>query len=470
MYADFPAGDSVNLPGWDGELDVTEHVSPWIPAGKSFWEFSCEKQESKKANRDYDKRTRETPDTVRNAATLVIVSARPWRQKKQWLKERQATGEWGEIRAYNADNLEQWLEQSPQVQLQFAEELGLYGPGVRTMKTHWENWSQQSDPTISAEVLFSDRENIRERLITEVRERLSGDQSTPYAIKADSVDEATAFICAALLTQPDLDAVSLVVTESDGWRFVEQNSALKVAVAARPEVAETPVRRNGLVVIIPYAAGDMAGSYRGVAGRADSTSLVLERPRFYEFEKALTTIGFDQADARRVTASTGRSWSIFRRRCSTNPAIRKPAWLDISQASILSTVCILGGWQNDNVADQQIVAHVSGRNYEDVERDLRYLARLDDAPVLRLVRFGKPNLLLNSSISLVKGSLEVSLIASSMLPVKIFLAPDPQLDLLDENRYAAQLYGKVRPQSSLLLQSLCDSLVRLAVGECRRPH
>ena len=234
-YADFPAGDSVNMPGWDGELDVSEHVSPWIPTGKSFWEFSCEKDETNKANKDYGKRTKETPDTVRNAATLVIVSARPWRQKKQWLKEKQATGEWGEIRAYNADDLEQWLEQNPSVQLQFAEELGLSGPGVQSIRVHWENWSQQSDPAISAEALFSDREIIRERLITEVRERLSGDQSAPYAIKADSVDEAAAFICAALLAQPDLDAASLVVTESEGWRFVEQNSALKVVVAARPK-------------------------------------------------------------------------------------------------------------------------------------------------------------------------------------------------------------------------------------------
>ena len=67
--------------------------------------------------------------------------------------------------------------------------------------------------------------------------RLDGDQSTPYALKADSVDEAAAFVCAALLDHPDLDAASLVVTESDGWRFVEQNTALKVAVAARPEIA-----------------------------------------------------------------------------------------------------------------------------------------------------------------------------------------------------------------------------------------
>jgi len=52
--AGFPAGDSTALPGWDGEL-LSEQGSPWIPNGKSFWEFSCEAQVTTKANGDYTK-------------------------------------------------------------------------------------------------------------------------------------------------------------------------------------------------------------------------------------------------------------------------------------------------------------------------------------------------------------------------------------------------------------------------------
>ena len=455
-YADFPAGASVDLPGWDGHLRVDKHVSPWIPTGESFWEFSCEKQETRKANRSYAGRTEEAPDTVRLNATLIIVSARPWSQRKRWLEDKVARGEWSQVRAYNANDLEQWLEQSPAAQLQFAEELGLSGPGVQSVKSHWEDWSQQVEPTISAEALFKDRENIRERLITDIHRRLDAHQSAPLTLKADSVDEAVAFVCAALLADPILDATSLVVTQSDGWRFVEQNANLKVAVAARPEIAAAPVRRQGLVVIVPYAAGDMEGGDR-------NADLVLERPRIYEFEKTLASIGLDKADARRLAASTGRSWSVFRRRYSTNPAIRKPAWLDAPQAGILSTVCLLGGWQNDNIADRQVVTSVSGRGYEDVERDLRHLARLDDAPVLQIGEVWKAKspleLLDLFGNRITRGELERFFEVAG----RILTAPDPQLDLPDENRYAAQFYGKVRPQSGLLLRSLCDSLVKLAV-------
>src|SRR5205809_5501242 len=80
LGADFPAGDSTVLPGWDGEL-ASEQGSPWVPKGKSFWEFSCDAQETKKANKDYEKRTTQTPKKIRASSTLVVVTARKWSQK-----------------------------------------------------------------------------------------------------------------------------------------------------------------------------------------------------------------------------------------------------------------------------------------------------------------------------------------------------------------------------------------------------
>jgi hypothetical protein len=458
----FPAGDSTSLPGWDGEL-VSEHGSSWVPKGKSFWELSCEAGVTRKANRDYEKRTRETPETIRTGATLVIVSARRWSGKARWLAAKRDAGGWAEVRAYDADDLEQWLEQSPAVALQFAEDLGQTGQGVESVEKYWQNWSQQSDPSISVEALFIDRANTCERFVAELRRGLETPQREPYAIKADSVDEAAAFVCAALLAHPDLSASSLVVTEPGGWQFVEKNLTLKVALAVCPEIAEKPTRRRGLTVIIPYASGDMAGYYRGVGGLDSSADLTLERPRIHEFEKALASIGVDEADAKRLAASTGRSWSVFRRRRATNPAIRRPLWLDAPQAGALSTVCLLGGWSGDKTADREIVTRVSGRSYEDVERDLRHLARLDDAPALEIGEVWKA-----------KSSLELldlfgdritrdELDRFFEIAGQILRAPDPELELPDEQRYAAQIYGKIRPQSGLLIQALGDTLVKLAV-------
>ncbi len=52
---------------------------------------------------------------------------------------------------------------------------------------------------------------------------------------------------------------------------------------------------------------------------------------------------------------------------------------------------------------------------------------------------------------------------------EILAAPDPQLDLPDSERYAAQIHGKVRPYSDLLIESLSDALIKLAVRGADQP-
>ena len=451
-----------SLPGWDGEL-VSECGSPWVPKGTSFWELSCDAKVTTKANRDYSKRTTATPNTTRTASTLVVLSARKWTRKARWAKAKRDSGEWAEVRAYDANDLEEWLEQSPAVALQFGDEIGLTGPGVESIDKFWDGWSQQSDPPISAEALFVGRENARDRFIADLQRRLEAGQPEPCVVRADSGDEAAAFVCAVLLAQPDLSTTSVVVTEPSGWRFVEQNPSLKVAVAARSETAEKPERRKGLVVVIPHAAGDMAGHHRSAGGRDGDGDLTLERPRIDEFEKALASTGLDEAEAKRLAVSTGRSWSVFRRHRSTNPAIRKPTWLDAPQAGALSMLCLLGGWSSRQAADKQVVSRLSGRTYEDIERDLRQLSRLDDAPVLEIgeVWTAKSPLEL---LDLFGGRITQDELGRFFeITRQILLAPDPELELPDEQRYAAQVYGKVRPESDVLIRGICDTLVKLAV-------
>lgn len=463
-YVDFPAGDSISRRGWDGEVE-SESGNTWVPKAKSFWEVSCEANPTGKANRDYKKRTKQTSSADRSKATFVFVSARRWTTKKKWLQEKCKKGEWQEVRGYDADDLEQWLEQSPAVALWFGETLGLAGPGVESLERYWDAWCNQSNPPITPDVFFVDRENTRERLISKLQEHLEKSTTDPLTIRADSVEEAVAFVCVTILTHADLSATSLVVTEPTGWQFVEANPTLKVAVAARPEVAEKPVLRSGLAVAIPYASGDMARHYRGVAGceAEKDVTLTLERPRLDKFKEALVTLGVDKSGAERLSRSMGRSWSVFRRRRATNPAIRKPKWLETPQATALSTLCLLGAWSGSKPGDREIVSRLASRCYEEMERDLRHLMGLDDSPVLQIGAVWKAR----SPLELL--DLFGERITTDELDRffegahEILAAPDPVLDLPEEQRYAAQIYGKVQPQSDILIRAICDTLIKLAV-------
>lgn len=452
----FPAGDSTYVPGWDGVL-FSEKGDAWVPAGKSYWEIGCDQEPTAKANRDYKKRSKQDDVEDRASATFIFVTPRRWTAKPAWIAEQQAKGDWADVRAYDADDLEQWLEHTPAVALQFKEELRLSGEGVQSLSRYWQLWSQQCNPAITPDALFIDRIEIRDNLIEKIQKGLTQqDAIPPLTIRADSVEEAVAFAVATLKHAGELADQALVVTTPDGWRFVEANQQLKVVIAARTEVATTPTLRAGLLVIIPHAAGDVAGKPQG-------EEVLLERPNIYEFEKALIAIGMEESDAKRYALSTGRSWTVFRRQRATNPAIRLPGWLDAPQSGSLSLLCLLGAWNAGKKADRQMVERLADKPYEEVERNLRQLAQLDDAPLLSIGTVWKAKspleLLSLFGDRITRSELDRFFsIAQEMLT-----ATDPQLELPDEQRYAAAIYGKVHPYSGLLFDSVCDALMKLAV-------
>lgn len=458
----FPAGDSTYVPGWDGTV-FHQEGNAWIPLGLSRWEIGCDQDVQAKANSDYQKRVEKVDQQERSKTVFVFVTPRRWAKKAEWLAQKKGQREWADVRAYDADDLEQWLEQTPAVSLQFAEEIGLAGWGVVSVARFWDGWARQCVPEITPDALAMGRALELNALNEKLRSAAAdSDVMNPLSIRADSMDEAAAFVVAATMASGELRHQALVVMDPVGWRYVETNPQIRIAIAARAEIASHPIMRKGLRVIVPYASGDMAG-------RPNGDELVLERPSIYDFEKALVHIGMEESDAKRYALSTGRSWTVLRRQRATNPAIRRPGWLDSPHSASLPLLCLLGAWKSDCLADRQIIERIADRTYEDVEVDLRQLARVDDAPVLNIGMVWKAKspleLLTQCGDRITSGQLDrFFAIAQEILSI-----PDPQLELPEEERWLAQVRGRVHQYSGLLFESICDSLLKLAVRGEEQP-
>ena len=116
---DMPGGSSVSFRGWDGILKV-DRGNSWAPDGVSGWEFSCNKNITDKANKDYEKRMNDPQEVNMETSTFVFVTPRRWNGKRSWVKERCEEGLWRDVRAYDADDLVAWLERSTDVSQWFA--------------------------------------------------------------------------------------------------------------------------------------------------------------------------------------------------------------------------------------------------------------------------------------------------------------------------------------------------------------
>ena len=125
----FPADEGVRAPGFDGLL-VVEKGGAHVPSGASVWELSTRKDVSTKVEEDYRKRTEVPNGAVPSNSTYVAVSLRRWPGKEAWAQERQKEGVWKEVRAYDAEDLEQWLEQAPAVHLWVSLLVGKHPDGA----------------------------------------------------------------------------------------------------------------------------------------------------------------------------------------------------------------------------------------------------------------------------------------------------------------------------------------------------
>lgn len=450
-----PSGDSINQPGWDGRCSIIKG-NAWVPAGEVFLEISCRKDIDQAAQENFGKRN--NPHGKDVTATFIFVTARRWRKKSAWLNKARAEGKWSDVHTIDADDLEAWLETAPAVACWFGEHhLGLIGNGVCTIERYWENWRGQSRLPITSEALLFGREQSAKKFAEAI-----GQRQSLLTLAADSREEALAFACARLLDSGQAD-YALCVTTSDGWRYFEQNANLSIGLAASPEAAKGRAPCEGSVLLIPVCADEQSI-------RREANALYLDRLTPSQFESALKLLGTEESDAVRLARTTGRSWSVYRRETACNEAIRNPAWLRHSDATCLSAVLFIGTWDGARNADRECIEHLTGKTYADVEAALARLALEDDAPVLRigstwyakspreLLRLYGPRLTSEE----LRRYFEVARAVLSK--------PDPALELPDDQRWMAAVYGKARAESDYLIDAVADSLVKLSVYAERNPE
>lgn len=184
--ADFPGYDNAQRHGWDGWIEA-DAATAWIPKGKSHWEFGVDADPRQKANDDFKSRL-SVPAPERRETTFVFVTPRNWPGKTAWEKEKNALGEWNAVRALDASDLEQWLEESFPAQLS-AEKLRLPDAGCRTLDEFWDRWSGATQPPLPPALFAPSVNHHRDSF----KRWLDSPPDRVFVVSADSTGEAVAF-------------------------------------------------------------------------------------------------------------------------------------------------------------------------------------------------------------------------------------------------------------------------------------
>ena len=137
----FPSGENILLSGWDGILESSESTE-YIPQGLSLWEFGSNKDKKSKANLDYEKRIKDPLGYDLSSATFIFVTPYTWPDKEEWCKEKLKEKNWKDIKIFDGEILEEWLEIAPTVSAWLGKLIGKYPTGgVQPTEHFWDEWS-----------------------------------------------------------------------------------------------------------------------------------------------------------------------------------------------------------------------------------------------------------------------------------------------------------------------------------------
>ena len=450
---DFPGYDNAERKGWDGWTEA-EAATPWIPQGKSGWEFGVNQDPRRKAEDDHKARLASVSPTERADRTFVFVTPRNWPGKTEWAKDKRAGGGWKDVRALDASDLEQWMEQSIPTQIWLAEQLGVSTDGFETLDRCWRRWAEASEPTMTPAIFQPSITAHRETL----SKWLEGPSERPFLVATDSRDEALAFL-ACLFQEEGIAA---------RWRdltavFGSPEALRKLAASTAPflPIVHTDTTERELVTVYRQRHCIAVRPRNAVGSEPD---IALDLLGHDAFEKALANMDIEGAEVDRLARESGRSPTILRRRLSRISAIRTPEWAkDEGIARGLIPMALIGAWHDKSNADREVLSLWGNGGYARIEENVARLLRLDDAPVWSIGQHRGIASKIDALFAIGGYVTGKDINDFFLLAEYVLSETDPALELPEDERWAAGIYGKIRNHSAELRKGISETLVILSV-------
>ena len=448
----FPAGDNVSSPGFDGILESSEGTK-YIPEGVSVWEMSCEQNINTKANRDYEKRKKDTLGLNPSETTFVFVTPRPWTNSKSWCDEKKKEGFWKDVKAYNAGTLEEWIEHAPTVGMELAQYLNkVSSKGVMALGEWWDEWSSSTVPKLTSKLVLAGRDKQVESVQTFLKS-----SSLTITLQATTIKESIAFLAAIINTLPEEErkfylSRSIVVSDSEAFQHI--STTYKNNLLLIPEFEEIEglslAAQKGHSVYIPV----------GPDNSVTSPEVVLPRLGKDAFISAVEEMGLSNEDAQKYSQNTGRSLTVLRRQLTS--ANNQPEWAKANSVRDIIPALLVSRWNESYEGDKEIMGQIARDSYDSFSMKLHPWLYQQDSPVLKIGDLWRLVSAMDAFFALAKFITFIDLQNLKDITLKVLKSLDPALDLKPEQRWMAAVYGKIPLYSRDLRKGIIQTLILIA--------
>lgn len=459
-HVSFSGGEETHRPGYDGETKVRpRRGNAKLPDGVGYWEIGADGGIKAKLDGDYAKRIEKRGDGDFSGVTYIAITPRDYQKKNEWMADKNALAEWREVRVYDSDDLEQWLEMAPGVALWLARHVTTPPEGMVDLSTHWENVQARLKRALPASVPLVSRTGAVESF----KQWLSQSASV-LAVQGQSPQEVVDVFTAWAASLPEAEQAAIasraiIVETADAWReLVDSGQRLILIRAERLELDDELVaeaKRKGHHVLLPVSS---------IRSKRDEV-VRLERMDRYDLEKALREAGLTEQEAYSLAQHSGGSFTVLKRGFSSAASDKLPDWGKAAAAEELAPLLLAGAWREDCPTDQIAISKIAACSYPDARKVVTRWKSVADAPV----RWGEgvwEFISLLDAWSFLSPSLSPDhLDAWEAVACEVLGIDDPRLELPPEERWQANIKGKNLAHSRQLQKGLVRTLVLLATRE-----
>jgi hypothetical protein len=444
----FPSGENVLIGGWDGILEVYEETDH-LPLGLSVWEFGTNMDVKGKADDDYTKRTASPLGVAPKDTTYIFVTPRLWTKKQEWADARNAEGIWKDVKVYDAQDLEEWIDLAPTVGAWLAvKHLGILpSEGIQPADDFWDEWSTGNRFNFVPEVVLGGRSEQSKALIEK-----SGSPEI-IAVQGNSREEALAFIVAAFLNDAqrseDFFSRSIIVDSVEAFReLLIVGKPLYLICRFDDDGVLNRAKQKGHTVIVPIGLD-----------RTDAWSdrIILPPLQRDAFVAAMVKSGMTEAQADEVSKKSARNLIVVRRQLDFKRL--NPQWSLPENVNAILPAVLAGRWNEDFEGDRKMLAVLAGEEYEVYIKRLQPWCFSPDAPVVKIGstwRLTSPmDAWTHAARYLTKD--DFKRLAEAFLTVLSTI--DQKFELSAEERHKAVWYGIKPVYSRWLREGLIQSLI-----------
>lgn len=466
----FGSAEAVQLRGWDG-ITVTSRKTAFVPEGAVGWELGTNTNVKAKADEDYEKRTADPGELAIHRSTFVFVTARRWSEKHEWAAARRKEGRWRDVRAYDADDLEAWLELAPVIHIWVSSLIGKAPDGAIDLDSFWDGWAGATSPALTPAFVLAGRTEPEKQVADWVKSDASS-----LAIQAETRAEAVAAFAAVLQRMPESERYdysyrSVVLETAGAWQYLAAAAEPTILIPLfdnRPVV--TNAIRNGHRVLIPLGRADAATQKTvqlGPIQRKAAEEVLLPLVAKPEPDDAERRDGEGRPDrraerrARELASLARRSVTALRRRIALAPELEEPPWAKPGTGRVLLAALLAGKWDETKESDKAVVSKLAGSTYEALEEHLVRWSHESDAPVRHV---GSLWFIISKEDAwplLYRFITREDLHRFGEIAVDVLGTPDPQFDLPTDKQWMARVIGHPPLHSDALRNGLADTLALL---------